>query len=126
MDNYLEAIAIIDTRIGVDSLFKLDPDDVADKNETTADLEEFKSAIQSDSYTMEDDDFEGDKKIINPNAFFAGKKLTQYSYPNRKPNFYPSLEISSPPLGGRSNLWWDFFHIGTKPISSKTTGLGDA
>ena len=46
---------------------------MADKNETTADLEEFKSAIQSDSYTMEDDDFEGDKKIINPNAFFAGK-----------------------------------------------------
>lgn len=136
VDNYLEAIAIIDTRIGVDSLFKLDPDDVADKNETTADLEEFKSAIQSDSYTMEDDDFEGDKKIINPNAFFAGKVDPIKQLPQSEAKFLSVIGdkfttdlVEDPTFGGFLPHWdqtyfkqklldWEMLDTNASPTST--------
>ena len=136
VDNYLEAIAIIDTRIGVDSLFKLDPDDVADKNETTADLEEFKSAIQSDSYTMEDDDFEGDKKIINPNAFFAGKVDPMKQLPQSEAKFLSVIGdkfttdlVEDPTFGGFLPHWdqtyfkqklldWEMLDTNASPTST--------
>ena len=70
VDFYNDAIAIIDQRVGVDSLFTFNEEDREDKDNTTADLAEFKSALTSDSYTMDDGDFIGDKAVINPDAFF--------------------------------------------------------
>ena len=69
VDFYNDAIAIIDQRVGVDSLFTFNEED-RDKDNTTADLAEFKSALTSQSYTMDDGDFIGDKAVINPVLFF--------------------------------------------------------
>ena len=112
VDYYNDAIAIIDQRVGTDSLFTFHEEDREEKDNITADLAEFQSALTSQSYTLDDDDFIGDKAIINPDALFSGRFDPINQLPQSEAGFlsvigdrFTTPTVDDPTFGGFLPNW---------------------
>ena len=105
-------------------------------NLTSKDLKEFQAAISSTSYTMEDDEFEGNFAIINPDAIFSGKFDPINQLPQSDAGFlsvigdtFTSHEVDDPTFGGVFPNWtqdylknkmidWEMLDYNASPLSS--------
>ncbi len=111
-DYYNQSMAIIEQRIGEEYLFTLNEEDIDDKNQVTADLAEFISVISSESYTMGDDEFSGDKAVISPDALFSGRFDPINQLPQSEAGFlsvignsFTTSAVDDPTFGGFFPNW---------------------
>jgi hypothetical protein len=136
VDYYLSAMELIKQRVNQPFLFTLDEWDLADEEETSKDLKEFQASISQTSYTMEDDEFEGNFAIINPDAFFSGKFDPINQLPQSDAGFlsvigdtFTSHEVDDPTFGGVFPYWtqdylknkmieWEMLDDNASPLSS--------
>ena len=136
VDYYHSAMELIKQRVNQPFLFTLDEWDLADEEETSKDLKEFQAAISSTSYTMEDDEFEGNFAIINPDAIFSGKFDPINQLPQSDAGFlsvigdtFTSHEVDDPTFGGVFPNWtqdylknkmidWEMLDDNASPLSS--------
>ena len=139
VDYYHSAMELIKQRVNQQFLFTLDELDLADEEETSKDLKEFQAAISNTSYTMEDDEFEGNFAIINPDAIFSGKFDPINQLPQSDAGYlsvigdtFTSHEVKDPTFGGVFPNWtqdylknkmieWEILDYNASPFSSVQT-----
>jgi hypothetical protein len=139
VDYYHSAMELIKKRVNQPFLFTLDEWDLADEEETSKDLKEFQTSISQTSYTMEDDEFEGNFAIINPDAIFSGKFDPINQLPQSDAGYlsvigdtFTSHEVDDPTFGGVFPNWtqdylknkmieWEILDYNASPFSSAKT-----
>jgi hypothetical protein len=137
IEYYDAGIEIIKKRLSEPSLFSLDPGDLEDEAEFSADLTEFKSAVYQTTYSIEDnDEFQGNFAVINPDAFFTGQFDPINQLPQSDAGYlsvigdtFTSHEVDDPTFGGVFPNWtqdylknkmidWEMLDDNASPLSS--------